>query len=186
MVKPNLKKTIEDLQLPEMLAPIISSEKGRYVSLGVLALAAALVLIALFNTFSTWYGDFRLSQQHPTTLAALNDNEEAGLIANIPDQHLFGQQSVEDTDFLPVTSLQLRLTGVIIQAHNNLSRVIISEGGQPGKIYSIGEEVAAGIKINAINDDGIVLEHGGHFEKLPLARTGLTFNDKPQTIWQKG
>lgn len=182
MVKSGLK-IIDDLMLRETLAPLISSEKGRLISFGVLAVAGILLFTAVINAFSTWHADLTLARQLPS-VATSSSVSESGLIASIPSQHIFGLSAHDNGDFLPVTSLQLALTGVIKNSNNNLSKAIISTAGQPGKVYAVGEEVATGIKINAINADGIVLEHAGQFEKLPLARSALTFNDKPKAIWK--
>jgi type II secretory pathway component PulC len=184
MAKPALK-FLEDLRLDETLAPLMSSEKSRYVSFVTLALALVLSAATLLGMFHNWYADYKISHQ---ALAAGNlvnlADAQTQQIDNIPAQHIFGSQATEDADFLPITSSQIHLTGIINDADAGTSRVIISEAGQPGKIYSIGDEVLSGIKINAINDDSVVLEHGGRFEKLPLVRASLAFKDSPKSLWK--
>ena len=180
MVKHSLK-IMDDLMLRETLAPILSSEKGRYASFAILIVTGVILLMTVMNTFSEWYSDFMISHKQVAVTTATISNQDSGLIASLPAQHLFGMPATEDS--LPITSLQLRLTG-IIQNSNSTSRVIISEAGASGKVFSLGDEVVSGFKINAINEDGVVLERGGHFEKLPLARTTLTFTEKPKSLWQ--
>jgi type II secretory pathway component PulC len=183
MVKQGLK-FFEDLKVEETLAPFIASEKGRYASFAVLALAGVLLLLALVNMVGSWHADFIISHSTTASTGMSNyaDNETAQ-IDKIPALHVFGYQATEDTDFLPVTSAQLRLTGILRNPENNSSRVIISSSGQTGKIFSIGDEVLSGIKINAVNDDSVVLERGGRFEKLPLVRTALLFKEQPKSLW---
>jgi type II secretory pathway component PulC len=151
----------------------------------VLVLASFLVLYAVGNTLFNWHADYVLDSMPVATVSAESAaSAEATLIAALPSQHIFGWQSNEDTDFLPITNLQLHLTGVLKDANDNSSQVIISEAGQPGKIYGVGDVLTDGIKIYGISDDGIVLEHGGRLEKLPLDRPRLQFQDKPNSLWQ--
>jgi type II secretory pathway component PulC len=185
MVKQSLK-ILEDLRLEETLTPLLASERGRYISLVSLALAVILVIWALIGMLSNWRADYKMAYQPLTSAGAANLADETSQIDVIPAQHIFGSAPTEDTDFLPVTSAQLHLTGIIKNEDNQLSRIIISEAGQTGKVYSIGDEVISGIKINAINDDSVVLEHNGRFEKLPLVRTRLNFKEMPQSLWQSG
>lgn len=185
MVKQSLK-LLEDLRLDETLTPFLASERGRYVGMSVLALSVFLVILALVNMVSDWHADYKIAHQPVVVSSAGNSFDATSQIDVIPSQHIFGSTATEDADFLPVTSAQLHLTGIIKNEDNQLSRIIISEAGQTGKVFSIGDEVVSGIKINAINDDSVVLEHNGRFEKLPLVRTRLNFKDMPQSLWHSG
>jgi type II secretory pathway component PulC len=180
----SILKFFDDLMLEETIAPWIYSQKGRYAGISILAVAGILFSYTLISMFINWYGDFTLTKHAPATNINQNSNDsEAQLIASISNQHLFGQAPIEDTDFLPITSLQLHLTGIEKNTQDNLSKVIISQAGQPGKVYTVGDEIAEGIKINAINNDSIVLSHEGRFEKLPLGRAPLLFSDLPKAMW---
>jgi type II secretion system protein C len=169
----------------ELLAPLFFTHRGRQLGWAALALASLLVVYTVLSMFYAWHADYVITQNPTAASTATPDaaTTEATLIAELPSQHIFGSAG-EDTDFLPVTSLQLHLTGVVKDTEDNASKVIISEAGQPGKIYSVGDELTDGIKINSINNDGVVLEHGGRLEKLPLSRTRLQFQDKPKALWQ--
>ncbi len=185
MVKQSLK-IFEDLRLEETLTPLLASERGRYVGMGALALSGLLVFYALVNMLSAWHADYKITHQPIAAATAANALATGSQIDVIPEQHIFGSAATEDADFLPVTSAQLHLTGIIKDANSQTSRIIISEAGQTGKVYAVGDEVISGIKINAINDDGVVLEHNGRFEKLPLVRTRLNFKDMPPSLWHSG
>jgi type II secretory pathway component PulC len=182
MVKRHLK-FIDDLQLQETLAPYMPPARSRQLGITLAILAAVLVVVTLFDNISTWVSDYKISHAAPAASATAALADEMQLVDNIPNQHLFGEQPVEDTDFLPVTSLQMHLTGIIKNTGDENSRVIISSENQPGKSYSVGDEITSGIKINAINDNNVVLEHNGRFEKLPLVRAPLIFNEKPKSLW---
>lgn len=164
----------------EILNPLFFTEKGRYLSLAALTVAGLLLLSSVLDTFSTWHSDFVLAHAKPVMATNLSD-ETGALIASIPQAHLFGESA--SGDLLPITSLQLHLTGIVKMTQALLSRAIISEAGKSGKLYAVGDTLLAGIKIYAINDDNIVLERGGHLEKLPLTRAHLLFQDRPKSLW---
>lgn len=169
------------LFLEDMFGPLFFSERSRYVGLSALILVGILFCWTLATTVTGWYGDFKAPAKTSTKQMAAN-NTEALLINEIPTQHIFGQ--ADNDEFLPLTNLQVRLTGILRDPNDGKSKVIVAEGDGPGKVYGVGDSLVSGITISAINDDGIVIEHNGHLEKLPLTRTQLTFEDAPHPLWQ--
>jgi len=167
----------------ELFAPIFLSERSRYAGMVAFVAVALLLVYAVGSTLFNWYGDFKSVTATPTEMRSASASNESQLITDLPKQHLFGQAAGEDA-FLPITSLQLKLTGILKDVGDKRSKVIISAGGQPGKVYAVGDSLLSGIVINAINEDGIVLEHSGRLEKLPLTREALAFQDAPKTLWQ--
>jgi type II secretory pathway component PulC len=165
----------------DLLAPLFSTEWGRRASWGVLVLFLCLFVINLIQTVIAWYDDVMITRLN--TSLSLNTSTEnvAQSIAQIPSEHLFGKLGSSHAA-LPITSLQIRLIGVIKADPEKFSRVIISESGQPGKIYSIGDSLSSGIIINSITDEGVILENDGHLEKLPLQRTPLAFQGMPKAL----
>ena len=143
-----------------------------------------LLLWLLFTTLANWRHDFVLI--HPQKIESKNvlvGDELNKLIENIPSDHIFGQSGTGA--HLPVTSLQIRLVGVIKAVPESFSRVIISEGGKPGKVYKVGDRLSSGVIINAITSDGVILDNGGRLEKLPLQRPPLLFQGKPKPLLQE-
>ncbi|MES2218075.1 MAG: type II secretion system protein N [Pseudomonadota bacterium] len=171
------------LALEELYAPIFLSERSRYAGIITFVAVVLLVAYAVVSTLCSWYGDFKAPQALPKDTHIASVNTEAQLITELPKQHLLGLAEGDDA-FLPITSLQLRLTGILKDAGDKHSKVIIAEGEQPGKVYTVGDTLLSGIVINAINEDGIVLEHSGRLEKLPLMREALAFQDAPKTLWE--
>ncbi len=172
----------------EILSPLFTTEWGRRAGLGVVIIAGFLLFITIIQSLFTWHADFILSRSATVSSAANkhNENDVGQLIAHIPDRHLFGRQGiVEKGDVLPITSLQLHLMGVIKAVPETLSRVIISEHGQPGKVYQIGDTLPSGVTIEAITKDGVILENGGRLEKLPLPRLPLNFQGMPKSLISK-
>jgi type II secretory pathway component PulC len=169
--------------LEEMFAPIFLSERSRHLGMVAFILACLLITYAVGMTLFNWYHDFKTPKEAPVELSLATVNTEAQLIAQLPQLHLFGPEG--DDAFLPLTNLQLRLTGILRDLKDERSKVIISEGDQPGKVYAIGDTLLNGITIKEISDDGIVLEHSGRLEKLPLTRDTPEFKDSPKTMWQE-
>lgn len=167
----------------EIIAPLFTTEWGRRTGLGVLVVAACLLLYTSISMFVTWRSDYLISHARTATSSASASNSDniSKWIAQIPEHHLFGKFGAV-TQGLPVTSLQLRLVGVVKSIPEEDSRVIISEGGQPGKVYRVGDTLSSGVKVQAITEDGVVLENGGNLEKLPLQRPELEFQGKPKSL----
>lgn len=171
----------------EYITPFLQSERGRHIGMGVLILFSVLFCYSLITTLVTWKSDYTLSHSQLAVRPANNNLDEAmQLIADIPNQHLFGLAASSENDFLPITSLQVRLKGIIKTTDDTQSRAIISQADKAGKIYRIGDELISGITINSINTDNVILEHNGRLEKLPLARPPLLFQDMPTPLWQNG
>jgi type II secretory pathway component PulC len=171
--------------MEELLAPLLLTERGRKTGFALILILGCVLFLSVINVLKTWYDDFHLAKNPVANVISVNDemDKQTQLIAEIPSTHIFGLATEAD-DFLPITSLQLRLTGIIKNTETTQSKVIVSEAGRPGVVYGMGDTLTSGIKINAINVDGIVLEHEGRLEKLPLVRTPLQFQETPTSLWQ--
>jgi hypothetical protein len=79
---------------------------------------------------------------------------------------------------VPITSLQLRVTGIIKldnEATDATSKTLVSIAGAPSKIYKVGDHLPLGVKIYAITPTAVILENSGQLEKLLLPRASLHF-----------
>ncbi|OAI47037.1 hypothetical protein AYO45_06000 [Gammaproteobacteria bacterium SCGC AG-212-F23] len=166
----------------ELLTPLFSTEWGRRGSYAAVVLAGLLLLSALIQTVTEWYNDVGLVFSSPKSVTLSDSLLQQ--VAEIPNMHLFGQYGVEN-GFLPVTALQIHLVGVLKATPEEASRVIISEAGKPGRVYQVGDVLESGVRIEAITDDGVILENAGHMEKLPLQRPALLFQGKPKALLQE-
>ncbi|HEX4044359.1 MAG TPA: type II secretion system protein N [Gammaproteobacteria bacterium] len=150
----------------------------------VLVGAAALVfLIALtgFFAISQWQKDWQLTHMALPKAGGGGNNINTldNLVAAIPSQHLFGQSLTGD--HVPVTHLQMRVTGIVKMAHdsdNRHSKAAISVAGQPSKLYRIGDTLPAGIKVYDITATAVILDNHGQLEKLPLPRERVKFKSR--------
>lgn len=91
--------------------------------------------------------------------------------------HLFGQVSQELTggrlDNLPISSLNLILTGVIASGSGGYA--LISVNGQSQEPFAIGQTITAGAVLQAVYPDRVVIRRNGVLESLMLEGT-----EKPQ------
>ena len=155
----------------------------------VLGAGMALALLACFlfaYSLWRWYNDWELAHQSLSVPPALTATDEtARLIAAIPDNHLFGQ-AFSKTGEVPLSDLQLRVTGIVKvtnESSSAVSKAYISISGQPSKIYQAGDSLPFGVKVYDITSDSVILENGGRLEKLPLPREKLEFH--PAAIWEE-
>lgn len=168
--------------LDEVLSPLFTTTWGKKAAQVAVGITGALFLLVFFELFFLWYADATLLKKSSSmALPKVKTSENiTQLISAIPKQHLFGNALIASSSTLPVTSLQLRLIGVIKTKPDKYSRVIISEANQPGKVYGIGDVLSSGVTVYGIVDDGVILESSGRLEKLPLPRPPLLFREPLQ------
>jgi hypothetical protein len=148
----------------EILSPLFSTEWGRRSSIGALVLTTCLLFYVIFDVCLKGYHQFTLLHYHENAPTEIHINLTE-LMTQIPQWHLFGGGL---TETLPLTSLQIHLTGIITDGSGKSSRAIISEEGRRGKVYQAGDVLESGVHIYAVTAEGVVLENGGQLEKLPL------------------
>jgi general secretion pathway protein C len=85
--------------------------------------------------------------------------------------HLFGvpAAATQDEGNAPQSSANLLLAGTIATQNPKRGVAIISEGGAPSKVYSVGERVG-GASLHSVYLDHVILDRGGALETLLLPR----------------
>lgn len=93
-------------------------------------------------------------------------------INDIVSANLFGNPSpIAITKAAPKTTLDLTLQGVLAATDNAMARAIIMSGKRNSKLYSIGESIqGAGVSIEAINANEVLLNRNGAIESLPMIK----------------
>jgi type II secretory pathway component PulC len=174
--------------LEEFSKLMIVLERHKRVSLSVGLLLIVVMFYHLVTALIAVRDDFSILSAKPQVTQHLAMGDQTNhLIANIPNQHIFGIKALASTsNYIPITSLQLHLSGIMKVGNSQLSKAIISEAGKRGQIYGVGDKLPSGISINAVDQTGVVLENDGHLEKLPLARSTLSFQSKPDSLWNNG
>jgi type II secretory pathway component PulC len=152
----------------------------KQTALGLVIALGLLTLLTFFYTISQWHQDWLLINQSPPKSIAISDNEADRVIASLPENHLFGQEAGN----VPITSLQLRVTGIVKvdnEQGKEVSKAYISSAGAPSKIYEVGDSMPYGVKVHDITPDAVILENDGKLEKLPLPREPLAFKPRDET-----
>ena len=157
--------------------PISTKQLKQQAALLSIMASAILLGITLIYSIWQWHSDWRLAHQEiKSTAALLPDDETLSMINALPKAHLFGENISSGN--MPITSLQLRVTGIVKSLDENsheVSKAYISMSGQAAKIYQTGDSLPYGVKVYEINNDAVILENDGHLEKLPLPRERLEF-----------
>jgi general secretion pathway protein C len=87
--------------------------------------------------------------------------------------HLFGVANAESTaadpSSAPPSSANLVLAGTIATQDPKHGVAIISDGGGPSKVYSVGETVG-GATVHSVYLDRVLLDRGGSLEALTMPR----------------
>jgi general secretion pathway protein C len=109
-------------------------------------------------------------------------------VQGIIDAHLFGiadpAEPAGDPADAPETRLSLVLAGTITASDPKQGFGIIGESANNAKLYSVGDSVPGGARLNAVYGDRVILERGGQLEALLLPRqykagTGVTAPPPP-------
>ena len=95
-------------------------------------------------------------------------------VQGIIDAHLFGVADpaapAGDPTDAPETRLSLVLAGTIAASDPKQGFGIIGESANNAKLYSVGDSVPGGARLNAVYGDRVILERGGQLEALLLPR----------------
>jgi len=98
----------------------------------------------------------------------------------IADGHIFGEDTTEDgappvvaqqqEDFEETNLRSLVLKGTHASSDPVLAVAIITDGGSEENVYRIGDPVATGAKLHAVEINHVVLDERGNLTKLSLPR----------------
>jgi general secretion pathway protein C len=113
-----------------------------------------------------------LKVPEPVVAAALPRAQRSGAdIQTVVAAHLFGvpPAASQDEGNAPQSSANLLLAGTIATQDPKHGVAIISEGGAPSKVYSVGERVG-GASLHSVYLDHVILDRGGALETLLLPR----------------
>jgi len=138
---------------------------------------AVSVIAALLLAYSLAQWSWRLMEPAPalnaqTPAAPVADN--AAQLRQLLSANLFGQADITSgrnlsPDSIPLTSLNLVLTGVMVGGTNNFA--FISINGSNETAFGIGDEILSGASLHAVYPDRAVLRRGGALESLVLKET---------------
>ena len=100
-------------------------------------------------------------------------------IPSVVSAHLFGvpvaDPASQDPAHAPQSSANLLLAGTIATQDPKHGIAIISDGGGPSKVYSVGERIG-GAALHSVYLDHVILDRAGALETLPLPHLVLEGN----------
>jgi len=130
----------------------------------------AAVLLASSMAQWTWRVATPRSVQAPIVPAHSPVKDGAAAMREVLAANLFGMvapgSGVLSPDTLPLTSLNLVLTGVIVRGPDSFALIKI-DGGDEEPVL-VGQEIKAGARLHAVYADRAVLSRGGAYESLVL------------------
>jgi general secretion pathway protein C len=137
-----------------------------------------LIALALL-CFTLAQGTWRLltppaSSDATPGIGAANETSDYNLQALL-SANLFGQaapatKGAESLETIPLSSLNLVLTGVMVTPAGSFG--LISSDGGPELPFSIGQDIVAGVSLYAVYADRVLIQRGGTTESLMLKDTG--------------
>jgi type II secretory pathway component PulC len=158
---------LTDLSLP--------SEFSRRSMIILCVSTLCLIFITVLYSMWQWQGDWKLAHQ-TMFVPVIVKTTEPDIIALISENPIFGQSP--KLGDMPITNLQLRVTGIVKTNNQHASKAYLSISGQLSKIVKVGDHLPDGVKIYDISKNAVVLENNGRLEKLPLPREKLVFKKR--------
>jgi general secretion pathway protein C len=137
-----------------------------------LLLAALIVLQLVQIGYSQLSKPLKVPQ--PTLPSAAPPTQRSGVdVQTVVAAHLFGvsaaDPSTQDPENAPQSSANLLLAGTIATQNPKHGVAIISDGGAPSKVFSVGERIG-GASLHSVYLDHVILDRGGVLETLLLPR----------------
>lgn len=117
-----------------------------------LALLAALAGVATWTPLLLTSAESHTPQAPPQVLAAHSDNPALQWFSNVPAE------------------LQVKVSGVLAGARGAVAILSLNDG--PPRSFLLGERLSPGVRLAAIEGDGVVIERGG--EKVRVALDKLS------------
>jgi len=139
-------------------------------------IAVNLIALALLSySLSQWTWRLvtpRATPAPPVAVAPAQDN--AATLRELLAANLFGAvapgQGGVSPETLPLTSLNLVLTGVMVRGADSFALIKINGGDE--EPIRVGQEITAGARLHAVYPDRIVLSRSGSYESLVLKESG--------------
>jgi len=157
-----------------------SRHVARLVAVVCVAATLALAWQAARLTWTLWpRPDMPAAPPQPVRPGGAGSvSHETGIDANaLANRHLFGQADraapAPAPADAPETSLSLELSGIYYSTVPEHSRAMIEGGSADDTLYSVGDELPGGARIEGIYPSKVILKRRGHHEALTLKQDDL-------------
>jgi general secretion pathway protein C len=153
----------------------------------VSAVLAALILLEVGRVAFSVLGTPVKSPQ-PVLNAAAHPQRPALDLQSVVSAHLFGNAAAtgvgEDPANAPQSSANLVLAGTIATQDPKHGVAIVSDGGGPSKVYSVGDRIG-GASLHSVYLDHVILDRNGALETLQLPRQLLVSARGPAPVMRQ-
>jgi len=150
---------------------LLSRLQGNAPRTVALVLAALIVLELGRIAFALVSSPVKSPQ--PTVPLGANTVRPSVNLQEVVNAHLFGVATAEtgsqDPNNAPPSSANLILTGTIATQDPKHGVAIVSDGGGPSKVYSVGDRLA-GASLHSVYLDRVILDRNGALETVTLPR----------------
>jgi general secretion pathway protein C len=140
---------------------------------------AALIAVELAKIVISLLGATPVKSPQPVLTGSLPRPQRQALhIQSVIAAHLFGvaaTNGAQDPANAPQSAANLLLAGTIATQDPKRGVAIISDGGGPSKVYSVGDRVG-GASLHSVYLDHVILDRAGALETLLLPRQLLAGN----------
>jgi general secretion pathway protein C len=148
------------------------------------AVLGALIVLELGRLAYSMYATPVKSPQ-PVAVAAHRQQRPGLDIQSVISAHLFGvapvEQGSQDPASAPQSSANLVLAGTIATQDPKRGVAIVSDGGGPSKVYSVGDKIG-GAALHSVYLDRVILDRNGALETLLLPRQLLLGTRGPAPV----
>lgn len=157
---------IDNDTIPPIMKSAINTSKFFVQNKNFLpGLISSILLLLCFIAGFNLYQNLHLPTEDPIeSMAPINKVETLPTIASL---HLYGDYNINQHEF-PETALQLKLQGVLLSSLSTKSRAIIADNSGSSHVYQIGETVAGGAILQAIQRDFVILSYDNQLQYLRL------------------
>ncbi|NNM58793.1 MAG: hypothetical protein HKM04_03160 [Legionellales bacterium] len=165
-----------------LLIRLLSYQYAKQICYGLIGFLGLWIFLNIIQTAAIF---FYHSSQKPSYIRAATPNaSQTALLHQISKWHLFGQAppSTINDQAIPLSSLNLTLTGIFYQKKPQLSRAMITNANGVPQIYKTNEHVVNDVTLYEIRPNSVILERNGQLEKLTLPGRQLQFAEPPQRL----
>ncbi|WP_244506096.1 type II secretion system protein N [Microbulbifer marinus] len=128
---------------------------------------------SFFNLFA--YGALLIPAGEEDSLLAKRSSNAptAGRVASLPSTPFFGRAPVKtekqpevDLANIPITQLNLVLSGVLDSSAKDKASALVAEKGKPAQRLYVGDTLPGGAELYSVAVDHVILRRNGRMEKL--------------------
>lgn len=147
-------------------------------------LLSALFALLILEVFWQFYLGFREPIINLKSSETMMEIPQANHQLPLFKISFFGEYVPKDLNnsILPESLLDMEVVGILYVDNEHDSQVILKKSSGDEKTYRVGDELADGVVIKRITQDGVMLLRDGTLESLSLPKNKLKFDPLPKPL----